>query len=197
MKRIMLLAILAIFCTSGYCQKKKPVKKVVTTTKTVTKTADGPTAGMIKNNYYLMIKNKGKMDTILLKKMANGKLPAESKVSVFTAKGTKLYNISWSEVEVTKSKLKTEEATTIFNEIWNVADKKRIFSNAQTTTKITQIHYLDKAESVSETQEKMRREGFVFSLTSDGDIVLKNKTQENKLTYNAAEKKYLESSSRR
>ena len=193
----MLVAILAIFCTSGYCQKKKPAKKVVTTTKMVTKVADGPSAGMIKNNFYLMIKEKGKLDTILLKKVTNGNLPAGSKVSLFTAKGTKLYNVSWNEIVVTKAKLKTEEATTIYNEIWNVVDKKRIFSNAQTTTKITQIHYLDKAESVSETQEKMRREGFVFSLASDGDIVLKNKTQENKLAYNAAEKKYLESSSKR
>ena len=40
--------------------------------------------------------------------------------------------------------------------------------------------FLDKLKNASETQERMRREGFEFFLNADGTITQKNKTQENK-----------------
>ncbi|MBC7440004.1 MAG: hypothetical protein H7250_08485, partial [Flavobacterium sp.] len=99
-------------------------------------------------------------------------------------KGKKLFLISWSENAVTTTKLKTEDALMVFSEIVNFETKSKVLSNTQTTVNIREIHFLDAKQTVSETLQKVRREGFVLNLNPDGDVILKNKTQENKLTYN-------------
>ena len=60
----------------------------------------------------------------------------------------------------------------------------------QGITKIKEIQYLDKLKNASQTVEKFRNEGFAFSLTKVGDVKLKNKTQENTLSYNVSSNVY-------
>ena len=50
--------------------------------------------------------------------------------------------------------------------------------------------FLDKLKQASETQQKIRREGFEFKLNPDGTIWLKNKTQESKLVYDTSKKEF-------
>jgi hypothetical protein len=121
-------------------------------------------------------------------------LPKECKILPFLAKNVKLYNISWIENKVTETKLKTEDATTVFTEICDIASKTKLLSNAQTTTKIKEIHFLDAKQTVSETIQKVRNEGSVLSLTKEGDVILKNKTQESRLIYNPTENKFVNAS---
>jgi hypothetical protein len=146
---------------------------------------------LIQNNLYLFIENKGaKKDTILLKKYNIKGNPTDCKITAFTTKGTTLNLISWSETAVTESKEKTENKTMKYNEIWNVKTKSKAFSNLQTTTKVKEIQYLDKLKNASQTVDKIRNEGLAFTLTKEGDVYLKNKTQENTLSYNVSSNVY-------
>ena len=70
--------------------------------------------------------------------------------------------------------------------MYEIPNKKQVFSNTQTTNHIVEIVFLDKLKNASETQERIRREGFEFILNADGTITQKNKTQENKWKYNPA-----------
>jgi hypothetical protein len=101
--------------------------------------------------------------------------------------------LTWTEVTQNKTDLKTEDITTIYSNIYEISSKKLVFYNTQLTNHITEKVFLDKMKQVSETQEKMRREGFEFTLNPDGSVKQKNKTQENKLVYDAAKMEYVDS----
>ena len=190
MKKIILLFTFLLFCNTTFSQKSSSSKKA-TSSNAIAKT-ENISAEMVKNNFYLFITNNGaKKDTILLKSMDVNKLPLQCKISPFMAKGTKLYSISWTENKITETKLKTEDATTTFTEICNVTSKTKLVSNTQTSTKIKEIHFLDANKTASETIQKVRNEGLVLSITVEGDVILKNKTQENKMTYNPTENKFV------
>lgn len=152
--------------------------------------ADNLTAEIVKSNFYLFISGS-KKDTILLKALDVNKMLTDCKITPFTSKGVKLYAVSWTEKAITETKLKKEEALTTFTEVCDIATKSKVLSNAQTTTKITEIVFLDKNQTVSETREKVRKEGFEFTLTPDGDVLLKNKAQENRMSYSATDKKFV------
>ncbi len=190
MKKIILSLILILCLTPSYSQKKKPIKKAPVTTSVLAKT-ENLTAEIVKSNFYLFIGAGAKKDTILLKALDVNKMLTDCKITPFTSKGTKLYAVSWMEKTITETKLKKEEALTTFTEVCDIVSKSKVLSNAQTTTKITEIVFLDKNQTVSETREKLRKEGFEFSLTPDGDVVLKNKAQENRMSYSAADKKFV------
>jgi hypothetical protein len=188
MKKSILLLTILFTLTSTFGQKKK-----------VSKSADSSalvklnnlSVALIQNNLFLFIENKGaKNDTILLKKYDTKGNPSECKISAFTTKGTSLHLISWSETSATETKEKTENKTMQYNEIWNIKAKTKVFSNMQTTTKIKEIQYLDKLKNASQTVDKIRNEGLAFTLTKEGDVYLKNKTQENTLSYNASSNVY-------
>lgn len=190
MKKIILLLALSVLCNSVFSQKSSTLNK--TTVSTVVAKQDNISAEVIKNNFYLFITNKGaKKDTILLKTFEENKLPLQCTIVAFTTKGTKLHSISWTENKITETKLRTEDATTTYTEICNVTSKTKLVSNAQTSTKIKEIHFLDAKQTTSETLQKVRNEGLVLSRTAEGDVVLKSKTQENKMTYNPAENKFV------
>lgn len=193
MKKIIHLIVLSLFCNPLFSQMKQSSNKAFSS---VLAKSENVSAEVIKNNFYLLIANKGaKKDTILLKNIEANKLPLACKIISFTAKGVKLYSVTWTENKITESKLKTENATTTFTEICDVVTKTKLVSNAQTITKIKEIHFLDAKQTVSETIQKVRNEGFVLSLTKEGDIILKNKTQENKMTYNPTDAKFVSASS--
>ena len=99
-------------------------------------------------------------------------------------------NLNSANDEWSKTDLKTEEVVNVHCEIFDVTTKTQVLANTQTTTNITEKVFLDKLKNASETQQKIRREGLEFRLNPDGTVTLKSKKQENKLTYNPAEKKY-------
>ncbi|MFI0491807.1 hypothetical protein [Flavobacterium sp.] len=193
MKKIILFLALSLCCNTIYSQKKKIKEKQ---SSSVLAKSDNITAEVIKNNFYLFIANKGaEKETILLKSIEGNKLPTECKIIPFTTKGVKLYSVSWTENKVTETKLKTEDMTTTYTEICDVTTKTKLLSNAQTINKIKEIHFLDANKNASETIQRVRNEGLILSLTKDGDVILKGKTQENKLTYNPTEAKFVNVSS--
>lgn len=190
MKKIGLLIALVLISTAGFSQKKKTAKKAAPkSSSTVLAKSANVSAELNKDKFYVFT-NASRKDTITIKTYATPTTPLECKITPFTAKGTSLYCITWTEKNVPDTQLKNEEATSIFNEIWDLATKTQILANNQTTTKITEIVFLDKNKTVSETREKLRKEGFEFTLTKEGDVILKNKSQENKLTYSPVDKKY-------
>jgi hypothetical protein len=151
--------------------------------------------------YLLVPDAKKKNDTLSLKTAAydpkaapavrDNNIPTNCTIMPFTAKGVKLYHVSWTEKAFTEIPDKKEDATRTVSQIWNMETKNQLYSNTQTSTKITEILYLDKLKNASQTSEKMRNEGFNMTVTPEGDLVLKNKTQENRMTFDAAEAKFV------
>lgn len=189
MKKIILLLFMAFFCTTLFSQTNKAKKS---TASSIFAKSDNVSAEMIKNKFYLFITNKrAKKDTILLKSFEVDKLPLECKIEPFTTKGTTLHKITWQEKKTAQSKLKTEAAVTTVSVICDIASKTKVLTNEQTTTKITEIHFLDDKQTVSETIDRIRNEGFECIVNKAGDVVLKNKAKENKMIYVPADKKFV------
>ncbi len=188
MKKCLLIVALFFVATATFAQKKKASK---TAASSALAKLNNLSMELIKDNLYLFIENKGaKKDTILLKKYEVKGNPTDCKITAFITKGTALHLITWAETSITESKEKTENKTMQYNEVWNIKTKTKAFSNLQTTTKIKEIQYLDKLKNASQTVDKIRNEGLAFTLTKEGDVNLKNKTQENNLSYNASSNVY-------
>lgn len=196
MKKTALLILILLCTTISYGQKKKAKGKTpAKPASTALAKADNLTAEIIKGNFYLFINNKIQKDTIGIKTVDANSSPKDCTIKPFTAKGTPLYLLTWTEETTTKTDLKTEIKSTLFSEVYDVSTKTKLFSNQQSTTNITEKVFLDRLKNASETQEKVRREGFEFILTPDGDIQQKNKTQQNTFAFNATDKKYVEGKS--
>jgi hypothetical protein len=101
--------------------------------------------------------------------------------------------LSWTEKTLNKTDLKTEDITTVYSNVYEITSKKQVFYNTQLTNHIVEKVFLDRLKNASETQERMRREGFEFTLNADGTITQKNKTQENKLIYDATKMEFVNS----
>ncbi len=188
MKRILLLVALVLIGTTIYSQKNKASKGAAAA---ILAKANNLTVELVQNNLYLFVANKGaKKDTILLRTYDIKGNPIDCKITPFITKGTALHLISWSEKSLNETKDKTENKTVIYSEIWNTLTKTKPLANIQTTTKIKEIQYLDKLKNASQTVEKIRNEGFAFTLTKEGDVNLKNKTQDNTLSYNTSSNVY-------
>ena len=190
MKKIILLFIISFFCLSMHGQKKKVTPKK--SASVVLEKAANLTAEIVKGTFYLFINNVATKDTITLKVVDINNLPSECKITVFTTKQTPLYLITWNEKTITKTDLKTEEVVLVYSQIYEINSKILALGNIQKTTNITEKVFLDKLKNASETQQRVRREGYEFALSIEGDVTLKSKTQENKLTYNPTEKKYVD-----
>lgn len=201
MKKIIFLLAFALIGSVSFAQKsKKPAAK--TAGKSTLATADGISAELFKKKdqyrFYLLVASKdakGKKDSLMLKEFADPKtannMPTACTIKPFTAKGVKLYHISWTEKSLTEIPDKKEDATRTVSEIWNIETRTQLHSNTQTATKITEILYLDKGRNASQTSEKMRNEGFNLAVSPEGDLILKNKTQENRMSYDVAENKFV------
>lgn len=190
MKKTILLLVLSSFSTVIFSQSNKAVKK--TGSASIFAKSDNVLAEMSKNKFYLLSTNKGaKKDTILLKSFEADKLPLECKIEPFTTKGTTLHKITWLEKKTMQTKLKTEAAVTTVSVICDIASKIKLLTNEQITTKITEVHFLDDKQTVSETIDRIRNEGFECIVNKQGDVVLKNKAKENKMIYVPADKKFV------
>ena len=191
MKKIFLVAFVVLFSSSNYSQKKKVLKTVANKTTAGLTKVDNLIAEIKSGNFQITINENGKPKDAIIIKSADAKFaPTDCKLTSFTANGAKLYLLVWSEKTTTKTDLKTENIVTINSQVFDLVTKTQVFSNFQTTNNITEKVFLDKLKNASETQERIRREGFEFILNADGSITQKNKTQENKWIYDAKEVKY-------
>jgi len=194
MKQLLILLAIALSTTTGFAQKKKtPVKSTKTATTSSTAKADNLTAEIKGKTFQLTIAEKGKAaDAITVKELVGDVKPADIKLSGFTANGTKLYLLQWTEKSNIKTDIKTEDITMIYSVIYEIPNKKQVFSNYQKTTNIVEKVFLDRNKTASETQEKVRREGFEFVLNPDGSVTQKSKNQENKWTYDVALQEFVD-----
>ncbi|WP_284653014.1 hypothetical protein [Flavobacterium terrisoli] len=192
MKRIVLLALIAMLSVNAYSQKKKSAaKKSTTTAASGFAKVDNLVAEVKKGNFQVTINENGKEKDAMIIKAADAKFaPTNCKLSSFTAAGTKLYLLTWTETNQIKTNKKTEDITTVYSVIYEIAAKKQVFSNTQMTNHITEIVSLG-GTGATETQEKMRRDGFEFILNPDGSVTQKGKNQQNKLVYDVAKMEYV------
>ncbi|MFN3753819.1 hypothetical protein [Flavobacterium sp.] len=192
MKRIVLLALIAMLSINAYSQKKKPIaKKPSTTAAAGLAKVDNLVAEVKKENFQLTINENGKeKDAMIVKAVDATFKPTNCKLTSFTASGTKLYLLTWTEIVQIKANKKTEDITNVYSVIYEITNKKQVFSNTQTTNHITEIVSLG-GTTATETQEKIRRDGFEFVLNADGSVTQKSKKQENKLVYDATKMEYV------
>lgn len=188
MKNILFLLSL-LFAFSCYGQKKKNVssKSVVSFAKIENLQVE------IKNeNFQLTLLDKGKeVDAMVIKK-AGDMVPIATKITPFTANGTQLYLVTWTEKTNTKTDLKTEDKLVVFSYVYNLATKKEVFFNTQLTNNIVEKVFLDRNKTASETQTRIRREGYEFSLNPDGTLTQKTAKQLNKWKYDLATDSFID-----
>jgi hypothetical protein len=183
MKKIFLFLCVGLLSLNGFAQKKKVTPKKTASTASAFPKLDNLQVEVKNGNFQVTISEKGKTNDAMIVKAADASFaPTNCKLSSFTASGVKLYLLTWTELDVQKAKTKTEERTTIYSVIYEIASKKQVYSNYQLTNHITEIVSLG-GTAATETQEKMRREGFEFILNPDGSITQKNKTQQTTYVY--------------
>ena len=192
MKNLLLTIIFLFGSTYLFSQKKSTVKAVSTKTTASLAKIDNLVAEIKTGNFQISINENGKFkDAIIVKSVDSKFVPTDCKLTAFTASGVKLYLLTWTEKTTTKTDVKTEEITTIYSNIYEISSKKLALFNTQFTNHITEKVFLDRLKNASETQEKMRREGYEFKLNPDGSVTQKSKTQENKLIYDVAKMEYI------
>lgn len=197
MKKIIVFALIALVSTGAFAQKKKKSggKKATTTAtaKGVLAKADNLVAEVKAGSFQVTINENGKAkDNITVKAVDAKFAPTNVKLASFMASGAKLYLLTWTETTQIKTDLKTEDITNVNSVVYEIASKKQVFSNTQMTNHITEKVFLDRLKTASETQEKIRRDGFEFILNLDGTITQKNKTQENKWKYDATSMEFVD-----
>lgn len=182
MKKIFLFLCVGLLTFNGFSQKKGAVKKI-TPTASVFPKLDNLQVEIKNAKFQVTISEKGKTnDAMIVKDVDASFAPTNCKLSSFMASGVKLYLLTWTEVSQTKTAKKTEDKTTIYSVIYEITSKKQVYSNYQLTNHITEIVSLG-GTAASETQEKIRREGFEFLLNPDGSVTQKNKTQQTTFVY--------------
>lgn len=187
-KFVSLFLISILFSFAAFAQKTKTSSKVSSLA-----ALDNLVVDTKDNMVIVMIKAKPNQESITLSDQKIANSPQEVTIKSFTSDNTKLYLINWTETTTNKTELRLEDIKTIYSKIINPETKSILFSNYQKTNNITEKVFLDKLKNASETQQKIRREGFEFILNSDGSITQKNKTQENKWFYSAKQSKYVDS----
>lgn len=184
MKKIILFVCVVFLGINGYSQKKKAIAAKPATISSYLK-LDNLTTEVKNGNFQIGISEKGKSgDAMIVKAVDASFAPTNCKLSSFMASGVKLYLLTWTEISTIKSDLKTEERTTVYSVIYEIVAKKQVYSNYQLTNHITEQVFLDKGKTASETQERIRREGFEFVLNPDGTVTQKGKNQQITFTYN-------------
>ena len=182
MKNIFLFLCVGLLTLNGFSQKKISSAKTLSSASALPK-VDNLQVEIKNGKFQVSISEKGKTnDFLIIKDVDAAFTPKDCKLSSFSASGVKLYLLTWTELSMTKSTNKTEEKTTIYSVIYEITTKKQVYSNYQLTNHITEKVSLG-GTGAFETQEKMRREGFEFTLNSDGSVTQKNKTQQTTYVY--------------
>lgn len=188
MKKIVVLIFLASSLFAAAQKKKKTIAVAKVVPILVTKVGND-SAEILKNNFYLVVANGDKKDTLSLKTYQAKPNPTACSLKSFSAKGTLLHYVTWTELSTTETNLKKEETTTSETQIWNPATKTLVIGNTNSVTKIKETVFLDKLKNASETQERIKRSGYELILIGE-DFLLKDKASETKYTYNATSQKY-------
>ena len=182
MKNIFLFLCVGLLTLNGFSQKKISSAKTLSSASALPK-VDNLQVEIKNGKFQVSISEKGKTnDFLIIKDVDAAFTPKDCKLSSFSASGVKLYLLTWTELSMTKSTNKTEEKTTIYSVIYEVTTKKQVYSNCQLTNHITEKVSLG-GTGAFETQEKIRKEGFEFTLNSDGSVTQKNKTQQTTFVY--------------
>jgi len=192
MKTKILILLIIFMCSNTFGQRKKIVKKPLSGSPIAK--LDKVSAEIFNGKFYIINNTndaEALLDTIFLKIDVEKSAVLNAKISTINLKQNQFYVISWTENEIVTSKLKTEDITTVFTEICDFSSKMKVFSNFQKTTKIKEVRFLDANQTVSETVDKLRKEGNEINILPDGDVVLINKKGQTKLTYNLADKAYV------
>lgn len=186
MKKIILIAFIALFAFTGSAQKTKKV---------ILGKVDNLTAEVVPNGkgkkLLLQVKNDSGVETLEVKSVADNNLnPKEFTMKSFSVNEAKFYVLTWKEQITTQTKLKKEVADITESQIWNIETKTLLLGNTQKSIYIKETQFLDKNKSASHEVEKKRNEGFEFVLNTDGSVVLKTKTQENHYKFNFDSDRY-------
>ena len=182
MKNIFLFLCVGLLTINSFSQKKISTTKRPSSSSALPK-VDNLQVEIKNGKFQVTISEKGKnIDMLIVKDVDAAFTPKDCKLSSFTASGVKLYLLTWTELSTTKLTNKTEEKTTIYSVIYEITTKKQVYSNYQLINHITEKVSLG-GTGAFETQEKMRREGFEFTLNSDGSVTQKNKTQQTTYVY--------------
>ncbi len=189
MKKLFLLILISFFCINANAQKKKKSNIKITKTNVLAKT-DNISVEINNNNLNLYINNGKLKDSINIKSLTI--TPTECKIKAFTTKNNTFYLLTYLEKSMIQNPNKSEDITVTNSEIYDIVSKTKVYGNIQKTTKITEKIFLDRLKNASETQEKMRNEGYIFALMTDGDISLSSKTKSSKLTYDLTTKQFIE-----
>lgn len=183
MKKIFLFLCVGLLTFNGFAQKKKGGAKKPATTASALPKVDNLQVEIKNGNFQISISEKGKTnDALVVKAVEASFRPDNCKLSSFMASGVKLYLLTWTELTKVVSGKKTEDKTTVYSVIYEVASKKQVYSNYQLTNHITEVVSLG-GTAASETQEKIRREGFEFVLNPDGSVTQKGKNQQTTFVY--------------
>ncbi|WP_396194968.1 hypothetical protein [Flavobacterium sp.] len=190
MKRIVLLVLLALLSTNAFSQKKSTAKKTTTAASGLAK-ADNLVAEVKKGNFQVTINENGKEKDAMIVKAAEANFkPTNCKLTAFTAAGIKLYLLTWTEITQIKTPKRTDDITIVYSIVYEITNKKQVFSNTQTTTYIKEVVSLG-GTAATETQEKVRKDGFEMVLNADGTITQKGKKQDIKWVYDVTKMEYL------
>jgi hypothetical protein len=190
MKKIFLILALSIIVINSTAQKKKSSAKSLPITAFAK--VDNLVAEVKNNIFQVTINENGiQKDYIEVVKVESKFTPTDCKLISFKASGTQLYLLTWTESTKTKTDLKSEDASTVYSNIYEIISKKLVLSNKQVTSHIVEKVFLDKLKNASETQERKHTEGLEFKLNPDGSIIQKNKSQENKLVYDVAKMQFV------
>lgn len=183
MKKIVFFLCIGLLTFNGFSQKKGGAKKPAATAAAALPKLDHLQVEIKGGNFQVAVNEKGKpADALVVKAVDAAFKPTNCKLSSFTASGVKLYLLTWTELSNVTTGSKTEDKTTVYNVIYEVVSKKQVYSNYQLTNRITEKVSLG-GTAATETQERIRREGFEFVLNPDGSVTQKAKTQQTTFVY--------------
>lgn len=191
MKKIIYLLSILLIASTGFSQKKK-AKTMSKTTSSALATS-GTVSAEIKNGSFVLTSAGATPETFTIKPANNDFKPLDCKITPFKAGNVQLHLLTWTEKNTIKSTNKTEDIVAVNHVIYDITNKKQVFSNTQATTNTTEKVFLNKAKTASETQTKVGRQGFEFTLNPDGTISLKTKnTAPYKMVYDIKKMEYVD-----
>lgn len=186
MKKItILLLILSVSIVYGQ-KKKKKITSSSATTSVLAKSGNASVVFSKKKDLYLVVLK----DSMLLTKNRTDFNPTNVKLTPVKAKSNTFYCVTWNETQKTDTKLKKEVAAVTENQIWNPVTKTLLIGNTHKAVDVSEIEFLDRLKTASQTVYKKRNEGYVFTLLGNGDFTLSNKSVTTKYAYNEKSSKY-------
>ncbi len=168
--------LLLLFVTQCFSQKNKIIQSKSPSTFA---RIDNLIVEVKNKNFQLSINSKtNASDQIIIKEISSNFTPINCKIISFTSSKKKLYFLTWEEKSSVKTAIKEEQITSFYSKVYNIETRSELLNNVKIITKIIEQVFLDKNKTASETQEKMRNEGYDFILNNDGSISQKSKKTE-------------------